>query len=583
MPVTVERAAENPLYLHILVYKTEAYWAQAMNAKQRVTNKQHANPRRAKPFIAKKMKRAHEHAQMLLNTARETLDEYSLFEVEAYAALTSGLFFIEKDQFEEALDHLLKAKVIYNKIASLKDTLEAIIYQEKVNQIDTFIRLCAAKLRTNAADIKMQGQEALEQSIGKAKQQVQMDKIEKIQEITFNGKSVPLKTEKIRAVFKKIEESMHALNNSDSQMATEERVKAYLQMVNLLDDSTLVIKKEKVEESKKSDASGQFYNILLSYVQKLKLQVMIDRNVLQAQHLASKMDIDMLLKQVGSNSKEAKMTLAGQQQVRPQNIVRFIEKALKAQRSVANAEKEAKDTLKLIENQFTEMYMETQIAFYIALHYALTKHYKSAYLIAQHCLQEIERVSEFADRNNLKHQKVSDQISLFQNTYVNQLNMMRVRCHVKLLAQQAEDHARVQSEFSAMQIDTNAEKDLVKQLKADNLYDVLFDNNGLPKLNQSTKLQITGDLNILDQEQQCVRAVDTGKPVVQVDKVKINKQFKLVDPLPKFQSVPATPQFFDLAGGYIAEYPGEDLAQEAAQYQVKQGFFSGLGSYFSRK
>ena len=39
MPVTVERAAENPLYLHILVYKTEAYWAQAMNAKQRVTNK----------------------------------------------------------------------------------------------------------------------------------------------------------------------------------------------------------------------------------------------------------------------------------------------------------------------------------------------------------------------------------------------------------------------------------------------------------------------------------------------------------------------------------------------------------------
>ena len=177
---------------------------------------------------------------------------------------------------------MLKAKVIYNKIASLKDTLEAIIYQEKVNQIDTFIRLCAAKLRTNAADIKMQGQEALEQSIGKAKQQVQMDKIEKIQEITFNGKSVPLKTEKIRAVFKKIEESMHALNNSDSQMATEERVKAYLQMVNLLDDSTLVIKKEKVEESKKSDASGQFYNILLSYVQKLKLQVMIDRNVLQA-------------------------------------------------------------------------------------------------------------------------------------------------------------------------------------------------------------------------------------------------------------------------------------------------------------
>lgn len=66
------------------------------------------------------------------------------------------------------------------------------------------------------------------------------------------------------------------------------------------------------------------------------------------------------------------------------------------------------------------------------------------------------------------------------------------------------------------------------------MYDVLFDNNGLPKLNQNTKLQITGDLDILDQSVKNVRAIDTGKPVVEVDKIKINKQFKLVDPLPKF-------------------------------------------------
>mmetsp|Transcript_14950 Transcript_14950/g.10447 ORF Transcript_14950/g.10447 Transcript_14950/m.10447 type:complete len:129 (+) Transcript_14950:322-708(+) len=127
-----------------------------MNVKQKVTNKTHANPRRAKPFIVKKMKRAHEYAQMLLKIAQESLDDYSQFEVEAYVSLTSGLFYIEKDMFEEALDHLLRAKVIYSKIASLKDSLEAIIYEEKVGQLDTFIRLCAAKLKTNAAEIKLQ-------------------------------------------------------------------------------------------------------------------------------------------------------------------------------------------------------------------------------------------------------------------------------------------------------------------------------------------------------------------------------------------------------------------------------------------
>jgi hypothetical protein len=39
--------------------------------------------------------------------------------------------------------------------------------------------------------------------------------------------------------------------------------------------------------------------------------------------------------------------------------------------------------------------------------------------------------------------------------------------------------------------------------------------------------------------------------VIDLSKVKINKQFKLVSGLPKLKSVPATPQFFDMAGGCI--------------------------------
>lgn len=44
----------------------------------------------------------------------------------------------------------------------------------------------------------------------------------------------------------------------------------YLNYVNILEDATLVIKKEKAEESKRSEQSGQLYNTLISYVQKLK-------------------------------------------------------------------------------------------------------------------------------------------------------------------------------------------------------------------------------------------------------------------------------------------------------------------------
>ena len=39
---------------------------------------------------------------------------------------------MEAKDFKTALDNLLKAKIIYEKISQYKDTLEAVIYREKV-------------------------------------------------------------------------------------------------------------------------------------------------------------------------------------------------------------------------------------------------------------------------------------------------------------------------------------------------------------------------------------------------------------------------------------------------------------------
>jgi len=72
------------------------------------------------------------------------------------------------------------------------------------------------------------------------------------------------------------------------------QIKNYLQLVNILEDAAFVIKKEKAEESKKSEQSGQLYNILISYVQKLKQQSSIERNLLQAKALAKKINLDTL-------------------------------------------------------------------------------------------------------------------------------------------------------------------------------------------------------------------------------------------------------------------------------------------------
>ena len=64
-----------------------------------------------------------------------------------------------------------------------------------------------------------------------------------------------------------------------------------------------------------------------------------------------------------------------------------------------------------------------------------------------------------------------------------------------------------------------------------------------------------------------------------LDKLKISKQFKLINPLPKFQSVPATPQFFDLAGAYVS-YPNLDDA--LSKFKVQGGLFKKITGLFGR-
>lgn len=51
-----------------------------------------------------------------------------------------AIYQLECKDFESALDNLLKSKIIYTKLSQFKDTLEEVIYKEKVSQLDTLIR-----------------------------------------------------------------------------------------------------------------------------------------------------------------------------------------------------------------------------------------------------------------------------------------------------------------------------------------------------------------------------------------------------------------------------------------------------------
>ena len=208
-------------------------------------------------------------------------------------------YLIEVKNWQEALDKLLNSKAIYQKIMQFRDSIEAVIYQEKIAELDTFIRLCCTNLKMQSsqkAEKDFEGKKSkLQDQVAQAYQDMKQEKITNIEHIAVGSKRIPLKSERLKQTFKKIEShtnSMEELEKSldskkkkqqeNQQTKIGELIKGYLKLVDIIDDAQSVIKKEKAEESKKSEQSGQLYNILIIYTQKLKIKASVDRNLLQA-------------------------------------------------------------------------------------------------------------------------------------------------------------------------------------------------------------------------------------------------------------------------------------------------------------
>jgi hypothetical protein len=90
------------------------------------------NPQRLKVHSRKRMQKAYQAAKYLQSVAKESLDPYQQMEVEAYVSGMLAVYEMDIKDHESALDNLLKSKIIYEKISQYKDSLEAIIYKERV-------------------------------------------------------------------------------------------------------------------------------------------------------------------------------------------------------------------------------------------------------------------------------------------------------------------------------------------------------------------------------------------------------------------------------------------------------------------
>lgn len=177
--------------------------------------------------------------------------------------------------------------------------------------------------------------------------------------------------------------------------------------------------------------------------------------------------------------------------MRPQNIVRFYEKALKAQKSILNLEKDALDPLKALEYEFSERLCNTQIRYFIGLHYLNEKAYTEALLVLQRVASDVESTIEFAQKSNLHTQRTikRDISELLEEVTLKGLNALLCKTHARVLLQSHEDAKKERSEM--MEIDAGAGNQAnKKEVKFDNLYDILFDGAGKPKSEEALGMKV---------------------------------------------------------------------------------------------
>lgn len=115
--------------------------------------------------------------------------------------------------------------------------------------------------------------------------------------------------------------------------------------------------------------------------------------------------------------------------------MRFYEKALKAQRSILNLEKDALDPFRALEYEFSERLCSTQIKFFIGLHYANERNFKEALLVLQRVGAEVEATVEFAQKSKLHAQRnvKRDIKELLEDGTLKSLPALLCKCHARVL------------------------------------------------------------------------------------------------------------------------------------------------------
>ncbi|KAI9025212.1 hypothetical protein CLU79DRAFT_744588 [Phycomyces nitens] len=203
-------------YLELYIYEAERAWATAMELKLEAESSMGT---RKKHHFTQKLKKAGQHADALYSLCqRQSVDSITVLNAKAYAMTMKGYYYIEKKQWQDALDQCVSSRSLYESLAQTSSNAhQEALYYSAIDTLDPNIRFCAYKLQldTSSQDIDaiakhikpVTGMETLEAELAKVKKS-SAQQTDRLSQIEWRSKTLSVKSKSLADPIQKAREAV---------------------------------------------------------------------------------------------------------------------------------------------------------------------------------------------------------------------------------------------------------------------------------------------------------------------------------------------------------------------------------------
>ncbi|XP_043317247.1 signal recognition particle subunit SRP68 [Cervus elaphus] len=504
-------------YLLLVLMDAERAWSYAMQLKQE------ANTEPRKRFhLLSRLRKAVKHAEELERLCESNrVDAKTKLEAQAYTAYLSGMLRFEHQEWKAAIEAFNKCKTIYEKLASAFTEEQAVLYNQRVEEISPNIRYCAYNIGDQSAinelmqmRLRSGGTEGLlAEKLEALITQTRAKQAATMSEVEWRGRTVPVKIDKVRIFLLGLADNEAAIVQAESE-ETKERL--FESMLSECRDAIQAVREELKSDQKQRDytldvESGKVSNLqyLHSYLTYIKLSTAIKRN----ENMAKGLQKALLQQQPDDDSKRAP---------RPQDLIRLYDIILQNLVELLQLPGLEEDRAFQKEIGLKTLVFKAYRCFFIAQSYVLVKKWSEALVL-------YDRVLKYAD-------EVNSDAGAFKNS-------------LKDLPDVQELITQVRSEKCSLQAAA------------------ILDANDAHQTETSSQVKDNKPL---------VERFETFC----LDPSLVTKQASLVHFPPGFQPIPCKPLFFDLALNHVAFPPLEDKLEQKTKSGLT-GYIKGIFGFRS--